>query len=105
MWRLVVTDRSSRTAVAQEHRSHDRFSPVLLGQTGMLEHTARTLDQRPIHTLGHSVELRRVRRRELLHDASIAAERGELVGHVLAAVVAPKHLHTPPGLGLRKLDE
>lgn len=105
VWRLVLLDRSSRTTVAQERRRHDRFSPVLLRQSRMLDHAARALDQCPVHTLRDSVELRCVQRRELLHDASAAAERGELVGRVLAAVVAPKHLYALPGLGLRELDE
>ncbi|KAF1333664.1 hypothetical protein FI667_g2374, partial [Globisporangium splendens] len=71
----------------------------------MLDHAPRTLDQRPIHAFGHSVELGSVWRSELLHDASVATERGEPVRRVLSAVVAPKHLHTLPGLGLSKLDE
>ena len=105
VWRLVLVDGSRRTAVSKKHRRHHRLTPVALPQSSMFHHAARTFNQRAVHSLGHSVELWGIWRRQLLLYSSFRAELRHLVRLVLASVVTLENLDTLAGLRFSKCDE
>ena len=71
----------------------------------MLEHATRTLNKSPVHTLSHSIELGRVRRRKLLDYTAVAVELGHLARLLFPAIIALEHLDTAIGLSLSKCNE
>ena len=68
-------------------------------------YAASAFNQCPIHPLGNTVQLRSVRQRKFLHNATVHTQLGHRTGGVFATIVTTNNLHALASLGFHPRDE